>query len=212
MNRTARRTTVVIPALLVLMAGVVVGLVGCRSEEPLADLLDEASQTRLEALSADANVLLSLQSEAPLEGALPLEEGGRRLGGTGNSVLLEVPRAALSQLADLEGLTSVVVWGGGEIVRRLDPFLRKELLARMDSPPKRDEPLSMIATFQEGADDYAQQLAALDVKPRSIVGNVATLDASPETAFKILALPSLVKLSQPQQRHPVGQKLKPLGE
>ncbi len=180
--------------------------VGCRSADDLAGRLDAASVERLAAVPPGASVLLSLRGEAPL-GELPeLGEGGRTLGRRGATVLVEAARDALPHLAAAPGVVETVIWGSGEAAARLEVGLRNEVLEMLDDPARRGESLAMIATFASAAQDARASVEGLGGRPRSLTGDVMTLDASIDEAFAILALPELVKLARPAVMRPVGDE------
>jgi hypothetical protein len=180
-------------------------LPGCRGTQDMASLVDGASNARLEKIPADASVLLSLHGKNALGELPPLGEDGRELGRADRSILVEVTRSAFTALSEMDGLDRAVIWGPGEITGRLDPMLRSQLLESVSDPARRDRPIEMIATFDEGTEDLASQLKDRGVDMRTVVGNVVTLDAGPNEAFEILAMPNLTNLSQPRQMRYMDQ-------
>ena len=79
---------------------------------------------------------------------------------SGGTLLVEVARESLAGFAGLPDLTHVAVWGPGNVLNKLDPALRGELLGAFDVGAEDPPPLAIIATFAPGAADVAAAVAA----------------------------------------------------
>lgn len=171
-------------------------LAGCRGGG-LVDLLDEDSVRRLDAVPEGATLLVSLSA-----GAEPVFNEGIRLVQRDDAALLvEATRESLARFAELPDVTHVAVWGPGDVLRKLDPELRGELLRALagDAPV----PLPIIATFAPGAPDAEAAVTACGATLRSFTSGVATLDADPDAALRLLEMPSLVELERPTTMRPL---------
>jgi len=180
-------------------------LPGCNGN--VEQLLDSASRQRLAAVPEGTNVLLSLTADRPPQDLPPLG-GGRALGRTGNSVLLEVPPGVLPSLSKIDGLRSGTVWGPQNLLGRLDPGLLSAMLEAFDLGTQT-EAMSMIARFDDVAADPRPALEGEGAAIGSMAGGIVTLSASPEAALSILALPHLIQLTKPKLQHPTPEKTSP---
>lgn len=176
----------------------VASLAGCRDGD-LAEMLDEDSARRLAAVPPDASLVLSVRADAEPD----FDEGMRLVEQAGNTRLVEVTRDSLDRFAGLPNLTHVAVWGSGDVLRKLDPSLRGELLRAIDAADAQAPPLAIIATFAPGATDVAAALADRGAVLRSQNDGVVTLDATPEAALRLLELPDLVELEKPTTLRPL---------
>lgn len=188
--KIARRAGVTTALGLVLLAG-------CRDGD-LAKLLDEDSQRRLAAAPEEATLLVSLRSEAEPS----FDEGARLVQRSGDLLLIEGRRSSLDRLAALPAVTHAAVWGTGDVLRKLDPSLRGDLLqACADDLAGTAQP--MLATFSPEANDVAALVAARGATLRSLSGGVATLDADVAAAWRLLELPELIELEKPSTLRPL---------
>lgn len=188
------------------------GLHGCRDSETsgeLASLADAGSVKRLESIPAESSVLISLHGKDRLTELPPATEGGRELGRYGKSVLLEMPRSAVSALAGSEEIERLFIWGDEQVVGRLDPLLRGKLLSRLDNPDRQGEPVSVIASFKTTDPKLLDSLVELGAEPGSQSGGIVTLTATPDVLMQILARPDLIKLEQSKLLKPM-QKMQPI--
>jgi hypothetical protein len=173
-------------------------LAGCRGND-LTGLLDEDSSRRLAAAPADATLLVSLRA-----GAQPAFDDGLRLvEQSGATMLLEATREGLTGLGALPDVTHAAVWGPGEVLRKLDPALRGELLGAFDRADQEPAPLAIIATFAPGATNVEAAVAGCGADLRSFTNGVVTLDATPDAALRLLELPDLVELERPNTLRPL---------
>lgn len=176
----------------------VLSLAGCRDGD-LADLLDEDSKRRLDAAPQEASLVLSVRAATDPE----FDEGIRLVERSGGTLLVEVTRESLAGFAGLPDLTHVAVWGSGDVLNKLDPALRGELLGAFDIAAKDAPPLAIIATFAPGAADVAAAVAERGAALRSYNNGVATLDATPDAALRLLELPDLIELELPTTLRPL---------
>lgn len=186
---------------LTLLAGLAVlaGLAGCKESEQLAslaDLTDRASLERLASLPETSSIVLSLEGHQAM---LPPEPGetGRRLASFDKSFLLEVTREGLPDLAGTPGLKAIVVWGGGEMLPRLDSRLRLTMLSRLSGEELRATPLDAVARFEGEVLDLRHSLEKAGAEVRSARGGIVTLSATVDVLLEVLARPDLVKLEKP---------------
>lgn len=198
-NRRFRATTKLAAQVLLSLLALLALLAGCRESEQLAglaDLTDRASLERLAALPETATVLLSLEGHDAMLAPEP-GEGGRRLASFHKSFLLEVPRASLPDLADTPGLKAIVVWGGGEVLPKLDSRLRLSLLTRFSGEELRSTPLEVIARFEGDGLDLRHSLETMGAEVRSAHGGIVTMNATADVLLELVARPDLVKLEKP---------------
>ncbi len=183
---------------LVLTVGLVLAaLAGCRGGA-LVDSLDEDSTRRLNAVPEEATLLVSLRA-----GADPTFDDGLRLvERSGDAVLLEATRKSLAGLGALPDVTHAAVWGSGDVLRKLDPALRGEVLAALAADTTA-APLAIIATFAPGSTGLEAAIAESGASLRSLTGAIATLDATPAAALRLLELPQLVELERPTTLRPL---------
>lgn len=177
---------------------------GCKNGDDIGSHLDNLSRERLAAVPDGETVLVSFRAASDLDN-LPLGESGRTLGRGDGTVLVDVPRSALADLAGQSGISEAVIWGRGTVAQRLGFALRNQLLEVAYDPARHDEPLSLIATFAPGTPDARAAVEKLGGNPRTLSGNILTLDASIDEAFAILSLPGLLKLSRPSMQRPLGR-------
>jgi hypothetical protein len=170
---------------------------GCGPTDDLASRMDEASVQRLTALPEHGTVLASCRFTTLPDSLPPLGAGVLELGRSPRALLVEIPRDDLARLAGLADAGAIAIWGEGALKAKLDPLLRLQLLQAWGE--ENSDPMAMIASFREdGLQDLREHLVALGATPRTIAGPVVTLDAAPETVFRLLALPDLVALRQPR--------------
>lgn len=168
-------------------------LAGCRGGD-LASILDEDSLGRLAAAPADETLLVSVRA-----GAEPsFDDGMRLVQRSGDTLLIEGRRDSLDRLAGLPDVTHAAVWGTGEVLRKLDPGLRGDLLQA-----EAGTTLPMLATFAPDAADIAALVAAQGATLRSSSGGVATLDADAPAVRRLLQLPELIELEKPSTLRPL---------
>ena len=171
-----------IPALLLLLAG-------CRGED-LKDLCDAGSLARLEALSEDAPLLISLHGSG-----LPQEvAGARSLEALDTALLVLAPRGRLSELDGLDGLRRAVVWGDEAALGRLDARLRPDLLAGLEAS---GGDFDAVAVFADGAAPPRADLEALGLRVGSVIGGVATLSGPSVALLDLLVRDDLLRLERP---------------
>ena len=174
------------------------GLAGCKGSD-LEGLLDEDSQRRLDAAPKDATLLVSLRaSEDPA-----FDNQMRLVEHRDGVVLLEAARASLAKLGALPDVSHAAVWGPGDVLRKLDPALRGEILGAFAADDSSAAPLAIIATFAPGATGVEPAIAASGATLRSYTAGVATLDATPDAALRLLELPDLVELERPNTLRPL---------
>jgi hypothetical protein len=175
-----------------------VALGGCRDSD-LKRVLDDDSNRRLDAAPADATLLISLRA-----GADPVFDDHLRLiERAGGTLLVEASRESANSLGGLPDVTHAAVWGAGDVLRKLDPALRGELLGSLDTADKDDATLPIIATFAAGATGVEAAIAGSGASLRSLTGTIATLDATPAAALRLLEWPQLVELEKPNTLRPL---------
>jgi len=187
-----------------LLLGLLILVAGCNDNlsGDLDGLADQKSMDRFAALPADADLLLCLQAESVL-GKLPnLGSEGEQLGRFGPSTLVKVNRDMVPALTKVEGLKSMVLWGDGQAVSKLDPMLRNSLLGEMAQADWRETAHSVIGTFDEDSAGLKEALTAAGAHPRSVSGGIATFDATSEVIFDILAWDNLRQLKKPTLMRP----------
>jgi len=189
------RSGIVTSALLATAVCVIL-LPGCRKVE-----LDENSRARLAVVPDDRNVLASVTCDR--EPRVPPLDGGRVLGRTGNTVLVDAPRSVYRELDEMDGLVRVVVWGEGAVAGRMDPLLRTQLLEQVDQG-HLSEPISVIATFREDSADVEGRLKTAGAVPRTVAGRVVTLDAGFNAVMTVLTFEDLLTLTRPRQLRMLG--------
>jgi hypothetical protein len=187
--RTCRMATVVLA---------LAALAGCKGSD-LEGLLDGDSQRRLGAAPDDATLLVSVRSGADPD----FDSDLRLVERTGDALLLEATREGLAGLGVLPEVTHAAVWGPGNVLRKLDPALRGQLLGALAAADTTVAPLPIIATFAPGATGVEPAIAASGATLRSYTDGVATLDATPDAALRLLELPDLVELERPHTLRPL---------
>jgi hypothetical protein len=176
----------------------VAGLAGCRGSD-LDRLLDADSQRRLDAMPAGATLLVSLRTG----GDPAIADDVRVVEHAGDLVLLEATRDGLAGLGALPDVTQAVVWGPSDVLRKLDPALRGALLEAFGAADTTAASLPVIATFAPDASGVEAAVAASGATLRSLTGGVATVDATPGAALRLLELPDLVELERPNTLRPL---------
>ncbi len=188
--------------LTILIAAALGALAGCRGGD-MERLLDQDSQQRLAALGKDARVLISLRGETQTPQVPTLGKGDRVLDHAGHSVLLDVDRATLPMLADADGVQDGTIWGGSDVIGRIDPPLRAQLLGALDKPAEV-APLAMVGRFDASVSHVTDAIAACGGKVNSVAGGIVTLEAPARSVLRILAVPGLVELKKPNVLNPLG--------
>ena len=178
-------------------------LAGCHGGD-LDRLLDPDSQQRLAGLPENGRVLVSLRGESQPPQLPELAAPDRTLDRVGNSVLMEVDRQVLPELADTPGLVAGVIWGGDGTLAKLDPALRMEILTALGDPELRSVPLAVIGRFDPAAPGVADQLATCGASVRSTNEGIVTFDGIPDTVLRVLSLPGLIELKRPNMLNPLG--------
>lgn len=186
----------------ILIIALLTGLVlaaGCKEGEQLAGLADLADRTSLERLATlpgNASVVLSLEGHQAMQAPEP-GEAGRRLASFDRSYLLEVPRESLPDLAATPHLKAIVVWGGGDLLPRLDSRLRMTMLSRLSGDELRSTPLDAVARFEGDGLDLRHSLETMGAEVRSARGGIVTLSATVDVMLQIAERPDLVKMEKP---------------
>ena len=107
----------------------------------------------------------------------------------------------LSGLASVTGVEDAAVWGYTDDVRKIDRFLQRDLLEGWEAG---NEPVVMLAQFEENAVDLRSRLEAGGATVRTVAGPVVTLEATPTAVFDILTMPDLLLVRKPRQLTPQG--------
>ena len=184
--------------LLLLLATLIV-FSGCKDELPaeLSGLAAPSSLQRLVALPEDSALLLSLHSDGVL-GKLPnLGSEGRDLGRFGPTKLILVNRNLLPDLAKVDGLTELVLWGDANTVTKMDPMLRLEILNGMAAANWRDQQYSAIGTFDQDVVNLGSSITEAGASVGSVTGSIITFTATSEVIFDILLRDDLSLLKKP---------------
>ena len=183
--------------LLLLLAFLVV-FTGCKDDLPaeFAGLAAESSLQRLAALPEDSALLLSLHSEGVL-GKLPdLGAEGQDLGRFGPTKLILVSRNLVPDLAKVDGLTELVLWGDANAVTKMDPMLRLDLLNGMAAANWRDQQHSVIGTFDQDVVNLGPSISEAGASVGSVTGSIITFTATSEVIFDILLRDDLSQLNK----------------
>ncbi len=163
-------------------------------------LLDKPSRERLQALPTEATLLVALAVEEPGVD-LDLPDGFTQLGRSGAAALVQVNPEARETVLPPE-VVRASIWGDLEIVPRMDPRLRGELLdAWRDAT---ETPISAIATFQDETPNLRERLTELGIGIGSIAGPIVTVNADFNGILAVLGMPELLTLSAPRQLRPSG--------
>ncbi len=64
------------------------------------------------------------------------------------------------------------------------------------------EPVPVLASFREGAENLRERLEKAGATPRTVAGTVVTLSAPPDALLAIAAFPDLVRLQAPRTLRP----------
>ncbi len=187
------------------LGALLVFLAACNDNLPteLAGLADQKSLDRLATLPGDADLLLALQS-AGILGKLPhLGSQGRKLGHFGPTTLVEVSQDLVPELAKVEGLTGLVLWGDGRVVEKIDPPLRDAILGGMARSDWRETEYSVIGTFSHPGPDLKNSLAESGAIVGRVSGDVVTFRATSEVIFDLLARDDLSQLKKPNLQYPL---------
>lgn len=157
------------------------------------DRLDTGSRDRLSEIGDDNEVLVSFHHAGQAPDVAGHAAMARPLGETDGASLWALPKSVLVSMRTFDGLREVPVWGNADAIRRLAPDLRSDLLERF-ARDRATESIPMTAIFDGDDPRRRGVLVALGVRPRSVTGTVATLEADAEGALALLALPSLLQL------------------
>lgn len=178
-----------------LVASLLLVCIGCAASTILTDYLDPQSLNRLASLSDETGVVASVTTKG--EPKLPPLSGGRVLGRTNNSVLVEIPKSAVGDLGAVQGLKHATVWGPSDMAGKIDAGLRTQLL-ELAGDKNYTELIPMIATFDSktGLED---RLRSAGAQIRTVAGRVVTFDANFLSALKVLSLDGLTSLVKPRQ-------------
>jgi hypothetical protein len=171
---------------------------GCGGDRATRKHTDAASQARLEGIDDEEEILVSIRTGDP-EATFPV---GRELLRVEGALLGAVPRGELDELADVPGLTGISVWGSSTALDKAGPRLRTELLTAWVEAPR--EPIPLLVQLEEGAPDVREALEGCGAIPRTVAGEVVTIDADPEAVFCILQLAEVTRISAPRALRPSG--------
>ncbi len=180
--------------------GLIVLAAGCGSGPEVVSMMDQASRERLEAIPLTTTIVLSCRGDS-LAGDLGIPTYVHELARTPDAVLVEVLHRDLSRLDTVGGIRRAAVWGPAGALARLGPDLRTRVLAAWAVIP--EEPLTLLAVFGGPGDGLRAELTTAGADVRTVAGPVVTLAATPETIFRILALPGLVRLQAPRRVEPL---------
>jgi hypothetical protein len=178
-------------------------LVGCQKGTPsLADQMDPASTARLNSLGEDQMVVLSCRVTEMPDPPPDLGRDSKQLASTDKAVLLQIPKSEMGKVAKLSGLESVTVWGDAEILQKLDPRLRRDLLNAIGEPSTED--MGLMVRLKEETPGIEEKLTACGCRTRTVAGRVVTVDASPSAVLCALQIPELAAISAPRPLSPQG--------
>lgn len=178
------------------------GIVQCRPKGSLEDLMDDDSMTRMSSVPRNGNVVLSLHGNAPWPDVVR-NDSVTVVGQGADFVLVRAPVRVIERMPS-DGAARVVLWGEGGILRRIPNDLRQSLLDRLASAERSEEPISLIAEFDESDENLRRRLIETGASPRSVIGRIVTLDAPPRAVFRILAMNSLIRIDLPRVYRPLG--------
>ena len=128
----------------------------------------------------------------------------RRIASREQSLLLVVPTNRLTDVAAVDGVTGGVVWGDGTATERIGVGLQRHLLEQLATSAPDSGATDVIARFRDDAAAVREDIAAAGAEPRSLAGPVATLSATPDAIFNLLAVPGLLDLNLPTQLAPLS--------
>lgn len=192
-HRTFGLGLLLVPSLLIL---------GCRGSSSITEQMDSASTARLNELGEDAMVVLSCRVTEVPESPPDMGKGAKELARTDHAVLLQIPKSELNQVGKLSGLESVTVWGEEGVLQKLDPRLKRQLLAAIGGSETGD--LALMVRMHEEVTDIKEKLAACGCQARTVAGRVITVDAPPSAVLCALQIPELAAISAPRPVTPHG--------
>lgn len=164
--------------------------------------LDAASETRLNQMGNQEPALVSV-GLTNTQVAFPPLKGGEILGRSGATVLLTMPKGSLGDLGSISGLRRAVVWGPASYRNKMTVPFRNHLLQRLDQG-LGGTPSTMLGTFSHfETDSLKAEVAGTGAAPKSVHGQVATMEADADAVFRLLALNSLTRLDVPAQLLPL---------
>jgi len=184
---------------ILLLLIVLVAFSGCKDQLPaeLSGLAGEQSLQRLTVLPADSPLLLSLHSDGVL-GKLPnLGPEGRDLGRFGPTKLVLVNREQVADMAKVDGVIELVLWGDDKALSRLDPMLRIEILNGMAAANWREKQYPVIGTFDQDVVNLGPSITDAGAAVGSVTGSIVTFEATCEVIFDILLRDDLSQLNKP---------------
>jgi hypothetical protein len=170
-------------------------------ETALDPQLADRSLARLVAVPPDGVVVLSiLHGDGPAPDLS--DQPARSLGFVPGIALVETTPASARVLAAQAPAGSVVIWGSGAHVARLEPSLRNLLLQTMTDPGWHDVRLEVIATFAPQAADPTADLRDAGAQIGSYAAGIATIRVTGETLLDVLAHDDLRAVSKPSLQRP----------
>src|SRR5262245_17864653 len=93
---------------LLLVIGVAVVFVGCRSKDRVENHFDPPSLIRLTSMDENGRAVVACRL-TPLPETLPAKDAAE-IGRAGSSVLVEIPKSKINALSTLSGLERASVW------------------------------------------------------------------------------------------------------
>jgi len=177
---------------------------GCNDAD-WTEALDAGSQARLERVPESGEALISIVVDDDLATyASTLPPGVNRVADLDQSLLLIVPRIRLNEVAAVDGVTGGVIWGDGTAAQRIGIRLQRRLLEQLASSAPDSGAMDVIARFRDDAKIDRASITATGAEARSLVGQVATLSATPDAIFNLMAVPGLLDVNLPTQLKPLG--------
>ena len=177
---------------------------GCNDAD-WTEALDPGSQARLERIPESGEAMISVVVDDDLAThASTLPPGVNRIAELDQSLLLVVPMIHLNEVAAVDGVTGGVIWGDGTAAQRIGIPLQRRLLAQLASSAPDSGAMDVIARFRDDARIDRETITASGAEARSLVGPVATLSATPDAIFNLLAVPGLLDVKLPTQSKPLG--------
>ena len=163
--------------------------------------IDPLSSNRLDKITESQFMVISCKMNTIPE-VFPLEGKGRELARTDNAILVEIPRSDYESVVGTDGVKKVAVWGEAGNVRKLDHWLRVQLLDAWTADRTRE--MSCLVRFKNGSTGLKEKLEEVGAHPRTVAGIVVTVEAGPEAILDMLAIPELEEIKQPRLLNPLG--------
>lgn len=180
-------------------------VVGCNDGDAalkaaLDPALADGSLARLAAAPAGEPLVFSIRHGGEPEPDIS-EHPASSLAYLPGMALLKADPADAQALCEAAAPRTVVIWGAGTDVAKLDPTLRRDLLQSMTVPDGHTRPLDVIATFDPASDPTAD-LQNAGATIGSYAAGIATMRVTGETLLDLLAHDDLREVAKPSLQQP----------